>query len=256
MNDSTALLSALRTKISAEVDIEAEGLHRYIVYTPFMFDDGDHYVVILRKEAGSWVLSDEGHTFMHLSYAGIDLTAQTRSRIIEESLASHGVQNVGGELRLAVPDEDFGNALFSFMQALARTTTVAQITRERVASAFMEDFSELISVVIPPARRTFEWHDHKKDPDGHYVVDCRINGQPVPWFVFAVNSTDKCRNTAITCLTYEKWDYKFRRLVIFEDQQDINRKALAQLSDVVDKQFSSLGDKERIESYLKTELLN
>lgn len=254
MNE-TALLDVFRSKVSREVDLESEGLQRYIIYTPFMFDDGDHYVVILRNENGQWMLSDEGHTLMHLSYSGVDLSTPTRARIIEESLANHGVERVHGELRLVVPGEDFGNALFSFVQALTRMATVAQMTQARVASAFMEDFTSLLDQIVPAPCMELDWHDLARDPDRNYVVDCKVNSQAVPWFVFAVNSNDRCRNATITCLMYERWGYQFRRLVLFEDQQEINRKALAQLTDVVDKQFSSLGDRNRIETYFSTEVL-
>ncbi len=254
MNDS-ALLETLRSKVSGEIDLESEGLDRYIVYTPFMFDDGDHYVVILRREAGNWVLSDEGHTFMHLSYSGVDLSAPTRTKIIEEALTASGVTSNNGELRLVVPSEDFGNALFSFVQALARTSTVAQMTREKVASAFAEDFRELLTSIVPSGRLHWDWRNEQQDPDGHYPVDCKINSLAVPWFVFGVRNDDKCRNTTITCLMHERWGERFNSLVVFEDQQDIQRIALAQLSDIVGKQFSSLGDRPRISAYIKKEIL-
>ena len=36
--------------------------------TPFRFDDGDHIAIVLKKEQGRWLLSDGGHTYMHLTY--------------------------------------------------------------------------------------------------------------------------------------------------------------------------------------------
>ena len=76
---------AFRRKVSAEVRIERDGLDRYVVYTPFSFDDGDHYVVVLKKESGKWTLTDEGHTFMHLSYAEVDLSSGARAKFIDET---------------------------------------------------------------------------------------------------------------------------------------------------------------------------
>ena len=41
----------------------------FCVFTPFRFDDGDHITIVLKKkEQAGWVLSDEGHTYMHLTY--------------------------------------------------------------------------------------------------------------------------------------------------------------------------------------------
>jgi hypothetical protein len=51
-----------------KLKLTSEGVTRYRVFTPFMFEDGDHLSIILKRENGKWVLSDEGHTYMHLTY--------------------------------------------------------------------------------------------------------------------------------------------------------------------------------------------
>jgi hypothetical protein len=48
--------------------LTSEGVNRYRVFTPFIFEDGDHLSIILKRENGKWMLSDEGHTYMHLTY--------------------------------------------------------------------------------------------------------------------------------------------------------------------------------------------
>ena len=49
-----------KRKVSDEIDIEREGIDRYVVYTPFMFDDGDHFVIVLKKHDDQWRFTDEG----------------------------------------------------------------------------------------------------------------------------------------------------------------------------------------------------
>lgn len=245
MNGET-LLSEFRRKVCEEIAIEQEGTNRFIVYTPFMFDDGDHFVVLLRQDDAGWFVTDEGHTLMHLSYSGVNVTQGNRGRIVEESLAAHGVQNREGELLIPVPGDRFGDALYSFLQALSRVATVTQMTQERVASTFVEDFSRVVLSIVPEERAQFDWHDPTRDPEAIYSVDCRINGMPMPCFVFAVNSDAKCSYATVTCLMFEKWGVPFRSVAIFEDQTKIARKSLAQLTNVVGRQFSSLGVQERI----------
>ena len=155
--NGAALIETFRGKVCNEIDVEAEGVDRYVVYTPFMFDDGDHFVVVLRKEPNGWILTDEGHTLMHLAYSGLDVFKGNRAKIIEESLAAHGAENADGILRLPVPGDSYGDALFSFLQALSQVSTVTQITQKRVVSTFQEDFSDLLSVIIPPERATYKW---------------------------------------------------------------------------------------------------
>ena len=48
--------------VAAGIHLVSEGIERYRVFTPFQLDDGDHLSIVLKKEGGDWVLSDEGHT--------------------------------------------------------------------------------------------------------------------------------------------------------------------------------------------------
>jgi hypothetical protein len=73
-----------------------------------------------------------------------------------------------------------------------------------------------------------------------------------PLYIFALNGDDRTRDTTISIHSFEKWGIPFKSLAIFENQENINRKVLARLSDVCDKQFSSLeANKERIVAHVK-----
>lgn len=255
MTPPTEIIRSFREKVCAEVDLEGEGLDRFIVYTPFMFDDGDHFVVILRKHQGDWVLSDEGHTFMHLSYAEVDIDSGSRARAVDQALASFGVERRAGELLLLVPGDQFGDALFSFVQALSRIVATALWTRERVASTFFDDFRAMMTETVPTGRLTFDYREPQSDPDGLYSVDCKINGMPKPCFVFAVANDHHAQEATIACYHYEKHGVRFNSAVVFQDQTKINRPSLARLSAVVGKQFPTLGERDRIARYLREDIL-
>ena len=243
-----------QNKVSKKVRLEPEGEDRYRVLTPFQFDDRDHLAIVLKRTNGTWVLSDEGHTYMHLTYdiSEKDLHRGTRSKVITNALDSFAVKDHEGELLLPVSDERYGDALYDFVQALLRITDVSYLSRERVRSTFLEDFRSFMSERVPEARRTFEWSDPSHDPAGNYVVDCRVNGMPRPLFVFALLSDDRVRDATITLLQFERWQMQFRSLGIFEDQEQVNRKVLARFSDTCEKQYSSLSaNHDRIARYLK-----
>ena len=252
--NATAMERDFREKVCDAVRIVGEGVERYRIFTPFVLEDGDHLGIVMRRERSGWVLTDEGHTYMHLTYDLDEREMQrgARQKVISNALSFFRVDDRDGELLMAVPGEQFGDALYSFVQALLRIADVSLLARERVRSTFMEDFRSIIDEAVPETRRTFDWHDPGHDPHAVYQVDCRINGMPRPLFVYALGNDGRARDATISLLTFEKWEIPHHSVGIFEDQESINRKVLARFSDVCDKQFSSLGaNRDRIHQYVQ-----
>ena len=77
------------------------------------------------------MLSDEAHTYMHLTYDidEKDLHSGTRQKIIANALSTFRVEDLDGELTLEVPDERYGDALYSFVQALLKIANTANLLR-------------------------------------------------------------------------------------------------------------------------------
>jgi hypothetical protein len=249
-----AIQTDFRRKIGETVRLAEDGVNRYRVFTPVLFEDGDHLAIVIRREDSRWVLSDEGHTYMHLTYdlEEKDLQRGNRQKIIANALSVFTVEDREGELRLQVPEERYGDALFSFVQALLKISDVTFLSRERVKSTFLEDFRSFMEATVPADRRVFDWFDPQHDPEGKYTVDCRLNGMPKPIMVYALPSDDRVRDATISLLQFERWNVPHRSLAIFEDQEEVHRKVLARFSDMCEKQFSSLGaNKDRISGYLK-----
>lgn len=243
-----------KQKVCDSLRIASEGMNRYRVFTPFLFEDGDHFAIVLKRENNTWVLSDEGHTYMHLTYDldEKDMQKGTRAKIITNALTAFTVNDRNGELIITIPDDRYGDALYNFVQALMKISDISFLSRARVRSIFMEDFKEFITENVPKDRRIFDWHDPKHDPEGKYLVDCRVNGTARPILIYALPGDDKVRDATIGLLQFERWGLPFKSLAIFEDQEEINRKVLARFSDVCEKQFSTLpANKDRICKYIE-----
>lgn len=253
-----AIEKDFRDKVSSRVLLVGEGVDRYRVSTPFLFEDGDHLVVVLKRDESGWKLTDEGHTFMHLTYDldERDLQQGTRQKVIDSALSTFSVDDCDGELVLRVRDDGYGNALFSYVQALLKVTDVSFLSRERIRSTFLQDFRNTVSATVPEDRVVFDWHDLEHDPQGIYPADCRVNGMSRPLLVFALANDEQTRDATISLLQYEKWGLSHRSMGVFEDQEAINRRVLARFTDVCEKQFSSLdANLDRIQRYF-SELLS
>jgi len=227
---------------SAEIRLSTDGTNRFRVFTPFRFDDGDHLAIVLKNEGDRWLISDEGHTYMHLTYDIDDQLLHTgmRKQLILKALSMFNVEDRDGELIREVSNGDYGKALYDFAQALLRIADVSYLSRERVQFIFTEDFRTLLSENVPKSRLRFAWSDPERDPQRNYIVDCRINGMRDPLFVFALNSDNRTRDATIALHQFKEWGISFRSLGIFKNREIISRKVQERFSDVCDTTFYSL----------------
>ena len=226
-------------KVSAKVRLSADGEERFRVFTPFMFEDGDQLVIVLKKEGERWILSDEAHTYMHLTYE-IDeesLHSGTRQKIISRALSMFEVQDRNGELIIEIQDGGYGDALYSFVQSLLKIIDVSYLSRERVQSTFLEDFRTLMHEKAPEDRTTFDWFNPRRDPKGTYTVDCRVNGMPQPLFVYALSHDSRARDATIALYEFKRWGIPFRSVGIFRNAGATSRKVRERFRAVCDNYF-------------------
>ena len=115
-------------KVSQQIQLHSEGVDRYRVFTPFQFDDGDHLVIVFKKSEGCWVLTDEAHTFMRLTYDIDEKDMQgTRQKIISDALSTFHIEDCDGELVKPIIDNRYGDSLFSFIQGILQIANASRV---------------------------------------------------------------------------------------------------------------------------------
>ena len=241
-------------KVSAEIQLLAEGKDRFLVLTPFHFNDGDQLVIVLKKMADRWVLSDEAHTYMHLSYYMDEqrLHSGNRQKLILKALSMFQVKDYDGELVIDVSDGCYGEALYDFVQALLKIIDVTYLSRETVRSTFIDDFRAFLRQKVESEHMTFNWQHPTNDPDGIYKVDCRINGKIPPLFVFALNNDTKTQAAALTLHQFKTWGVNCQPIGIFEKKNATTRDVRLRFNDVCDTYFTDiLKNGEEIGQYLQ-----
>ena len=239
-------------KVSAEIQLSADGQDRFLVLTPFHFNDGDQLVIVLKKMGDKWVLSDEAHTYMHLTYYMDEksLQSETRQKLILKARSMFEVEDYDGELVMEISDGDYGQALFDFVQVLLKIIDVTYLSRETFRSTFFDDFRAFLCQKVESYRRTFDWQHPLHDPNGLYRVDCRINGMPQPLFVFALNSDNKTQAAALALHQFKEWGVKCQPIGIFE--KNPTRDVLLRFNDVCETYFTDINkNNAEIEQYLR-----
>ncbi len=127
----TKIEKEFRKKVCDEIKIISESKDRFVVSTPFTFEDGDYLNIVLKKNGAGWYFTDEGHTFMHLSFDE-DFERGKRKEIIDSILKIHFLENDNGELRCPVKDDNFNDTFYTFIQGLIKVTGIDSTKRARM----------------------------------------------------------------------------------------------------------------------------
>ena len=256
-----AILKQFKEKVCEKISLVQKGISRFIVKTPFVFEDGDHLVILLKynNETKTWYLTDEGHTFLHLGYfiEEKDMFSGTRSQIIEDAKKMFEVLQEESGLSKNVLDNNFGDTLYDFVQCLLKIMDITYLDRKRVQTTFFEDFRKSIDNIAKNKRLNASFNVYEKfDLNKAYPIDCIIETSKKPVYIFAMHNDNKCKDVTITIYEFERKGIKFFPVGVFENQEEINRKVLARFSAICDKQIPSLSEINYFDKYLENYDLN
>ena len=140
--DEVALQRTLGDRLSAGIRIHRRDDGVVMLETPFTFPDGDHYAIYLSETpSGGVLLSDRGHTLMHVSYEYDvdafyeDPRAALRERIVREA----GIKEHEGVFSIETAPDQVADAAFRLGQALTKVYDLIFLGGARSSSTFCDD---------------------------------------------------------------------------------------------------------------------
>ena len=236
--------------LSDIVTIDRRGLNDYRVNVPFSFADGDELKIILKRMPDSkWLLTDEAHTFMYLSYGKVEIDNGTSKRkILDRILLSHNMKEHDGRLVMENIDyEDVGAAIFTFSQALLKVGDFPMWKQERAKSEFLSYFQQVLPECVGNRECSFNYKYEDIDREGNYVVDCLVRGTTKNVHIYAVNSETRAKNAAISMFFYnDNLRMRVPSCAILDGDSDISRRSQTQLADASEKIIDSLDKASKI----------
>ena len=102
-------------------NLQCVGVGKYRVHTPFMFDDGDHYVIELVKIHERYAYSDTGNTEMHLDILDVPQfpSGKIYYAVTDNLKELFRIEERGGSLFRYVRDgESHGKACMDLVRAI------------------------------------------------------------------------------------------------------------------------------------------
>lgn len=224
---------------------------------PFYFPDGDPYqLYIASYSSESLVLTDLGHTMMHLSYENdIDkFTEGTRGKLFEQIQEEFGLIGTQGELLLETTENSIIRDIFKLSQAITKVWDLTFLNKEHARSTFYEDLRVVISNTLPHSR-VIEHYKHPKIASSqYYPIDYYIKTKHKPLYLFGISGKDKARLTTITLEKLNSQKVEFESMIIFEDKASIPRGDLARLENIENSTVFSTNQFNRLEKELQRKI--
>jgi hypothetical protein len=129
---------------------------RFVLQTPFQFEDGDGFPIVLERRADGWRLTDEGSTASHLTVDEVDLTPARLEMLVDIAAGSgFGFDNFALMRTQADIPDVFDIA--DLVQAIAQLISIRYVTRDRVQHLYRDEVSRFIEQVVPTASRQMRW---------------------------------------------------------------------------------------------------
>lgn len=118
--DIDSMTESMRRSMGPGISLEPRGGDRHLIHTGFTFSDGDELHIVLRRMDGRWIITDDAHTLMWLSFEGFDLT-EARRAVLDSVVSSNDVSFDDGRILVDCTGKDAGECLMRMVRAVLQT---------------------------------------------------------------------------------------------------------------------------------------
>lgn len=236
-------LEALITELKA-LQFREKRLGLFKILVPFFYEDGDMYDLFVEECPGNNNLlriSDYGLTLMKLSY-NFDIDTPKKKEILRSTISQNRCSYANGMIYLDVSPQQFVTGVYQLAQVISKINAMDMLSYDIIQSLFYENLNSCMM-------ESFEQYNYNKDycptKDKQLVVDYQIPAQTKgtkQLFIFGVNENTKAAKVVISCLFFQKQKLPFRSVIIHGDFDGLSSFNRNQITNMADKQFTSLDD--------------
>ena len=200
---SEQMIDAIRRSMCADTGCTELGMNRTLLHTGHFFPDGDEFRIVLEyREEDGWVITDDGHTAMWLSYEDFEIT-DVRKDILRRILNTNGVKFDEGEVYVRCNGNNAGRALKSLIQTIQQISDLIFLRKETVRSTFNEELKEILHTSFG-TRCKLNTVQRIRDED--FTFDAYIEAGGVgrsPIYILSVHAKDRGTEASIALLSVE-----------------------------------------------------
>ena len=248
------IMNRLRQQFGELISLENIDPNVMRIYAPFFHEDGDMMSMYLETMPdGTFLLRDFGNTLMRVSYT-FDIDSDNKQLILNNIVkGNYGILD-DFELQLKATLDSLPEAILQFSQLITKVSSIELLQRQTVKTMFFEYLDDFITTKLSNYKVSKQTTPSR---DKQLVVDFQIDppNERKPIYIFGVNENVKASKVVISCLNFQKQKLPFRSLVIHEDFGGLSSFYRNQITNAVDKQFTTLDDfKEEGLDYITREL--
>jgi hypothetical protein len=250
--DMEELIKKINENFNNIVKVEQKRPNIFQIYLPLYHEDGDMIdIFIEEKKKNSYSLCDFGLTLQRLSYS-YDIDTANKEDILQKIITENSLSDNNGNISINTSPETVFGDIMHLTEAYAKIGSMRYFKREVIESLFYEMLDEFIDKELQeflPSKKVYPIAD-RDDLEADYQF--LPNGHPV--YLFGVKDVSKARLATISCLEYQKNKINFKGWVVNEDFEKLPRKDRLRLTNVCDKQYTSLNEfKSSVKTYLERE---